>query len=742
MQYSNDPNQGYEDGAGYDDNGFDDNWDADEAPQDQPDDGYNQYDEQYDQGGNQYDDQYYQQDNQGEGYVADDQYDNTQPAEDDVFSNLIYQMQDNDPTLLRASFFDMRIGDIGAEDIAAALEHGPNTNVILLDCGQNDITDKGFEVLLLAIGASRIRHLWLRDNYMGPSSAVILADMLAHNQSLVELSVGKNQISSTGAADIASALRENNTLTALWMYSNEIGDDGAAALGDVLSQNQGLTELYLGNNAITEDGARSLAYPLLNGNTTLRSLELNRNQIGNGGGSALAHSVKSNPNLTNLSLRRCGIRLLGAQALIEAAHSQGSGLLKLDLRENNLTEDELAMCEQQIDRLMHQSGGRACTIMLRSVQKERSYNDGDMERGPLLKGSGRRGKGDDDDDRHELYDDVYSMLFLAPANGRVVLFSIFTYILKTLLFTFVSIDLFSNGYEGNQLNIPSGISPTVRGAQFFMVLVLVAMQEDLMSSLALANVRYDPAILKAYPGATKTKWILASILRLFDGIYALGINFCILIQASDVLGMFLNFAALHFLGSVDNVSFHLALDGYLGDHIESIAKAATETTLPMIQEGIWRSFDTMAFVVVYLACLIAWCVLTVMQMNGDFACQSFDAYLGSEQFGNIQPELLAGIYIQSGDRKDRINGRASYMQDVARVNNKGVFAYCERDSVWGLIITEDDNNKVDPCEYQLYSGDASEEFDVTAITDWYYRSLDNGSVLPATDFSLSCINLN
>ena len=230
MQYSDDPDP--EDGAGYD-NGFDDNWEADEAPQDQqPDDGYNQYDEQYneqydeqyDQDGNQYDDQ--------DGNQYDDQY----------YDSLIQQMQDNDPILSRANFVDMRIGDVGAEDIAASLEHGPNTNVVLLDCGQNDISEKGFEVLLPAVGASRIRHLWLRGNYMGPQGAAVLADMLAQNETLVEISVGKNQVSSTGAADIASALTENNTLTALWMYSNEIGDDGAAAISDILSQNETLTE--------------------------------------------------------------------------------------------------------------------------------------------------------------------------------------------------------------------------------------------------------------------------------------------------------------------------------------------------------------------------------------------------------------------------------------------------------------------------------------------------------------------
>jgi hypothetical protein len=64
---------------------------------------------------------------------------------------------------------------------------------------------------------------------------------------------------------------------------------------------------------------------------------------------------------------------------------------------------------------------------------------------------------------------------------------------------------------------------------------------------------------------------------------------------------------------------------------------------------------------------------------------TFIYVFGSEQFGNIQPEMFAGIYTQSGDRRDRINHRASYIQDVARVNTKGIFACCEKDSIWGLI---------------------------------------------------------
>ena len=723
--------------AGFDVDNVDDNNIMNDSvwPQDQP--------EQHTETVGQYDQNVSRNDHDQQ---PSDHYDDNDP-----FSNMIYRIQDGDPSMSKASFFDMGIGDVGAEEIAAALQYGPNTNVILMDLGRNGISDTGFSALFSALGANgSIKHLWMRDNYMGPQGAAALADALTQNRRLSELSLGRNQISSAGAADLASALPMNNTLTAIWLYSNEIGDDGAAALANALSDNTSLIELYLGGNAITEEGASALAYVLSNKNTTLTSLELNRNQVGNGGARALALSLQSNSTLTELSLRKNKIRFGGGCALINAAFTQGSSLAKLDLRDNSFTSDELQTLEGLVDRTMNLSKGGVCNVLLRNekripgnfIQGNSGITDSDVERGPLLNGNGKHLEiynGNDNDDHHELYDDVYSMLFLAEFPSRSFSFAVFTFLLKTLLFILVTIDLFSDGYPGNRLNIPSGISPLVRVAQFFMVLVTVAMQEDLISSMALVNVRYSDDILNQYPGATKTKWILGSMCRLTDGMFALAINFCILIGASEVLGMFLNFAALHFLGSVDNVAFHLAKDGYLGDHVERTAKAATVAKLPLEKDGMWKSFDTIGFVVVYLACLVAWCILTVMQMNGDFACQTFEASFGTETFGNLQPELFGGLYSQVGNRKDRINGRTAYMQDVDRVAQTGIFAYCAKDEVWGLIISA--NSGENSCDYQLYSANANDEYDVTAITDWYYRGFnDGGADMIASDFSLECLD--
>lgn len=60
-------------------------------------------------------------------------------------------------------------------------------------------------------------------------------------------------------------------------------------------------------------------------------------------------------------------------------------------------------------------------------------------------------------------------------------------------------------------------------------------------------------------------------MRFVDGLAFLFINTTLLLQATQVLSAFLNFAALQFLSSIDNVALHLARDGYLSESLEDIA---------------------------------------------------------------------------------------------------------------------------------------------------------------------------
>uniref|UniRef100_A0A7S1V3Y6 Uncharacterized protein n=1 Tax=Grammatophora oceanica TaxID=210454 RepID=A0A7S1V3Y6_9STRA len=227
----------------------------------------------------------------------------------------------------------------------------------------------------------------------------------------------------------------------------------------------------------------------------------------------------------------------------------------------------------------------------------------------------RSGSVPGDEEVFDLYDDIYSMIFLSPIYSSAMLFSLLSFILKICLYLFLAIELGRNGKASFQTGPKDAL---VVAAQFFMLPVAVAIQEDLIGSYALvANIRYDKTIRQKAPHATKTKWIFASICRFVDGLMSLGINFCLLLQATDVLTLFLNFAALQFLQTIDNVAFGLAKDGYLTDAIENVAELAATLTLPKKVDSFKNTLDTLLFLITFLFLLIGWIIVTVRQQTND-----------------------------------------------------------------------------------------------------------------------------
>lgn len=58
---------------------------------------------------------------------------------------------------------------------------------------------------------------------------------------------------------------------------------------------------------------------------------------------------------------------------------------------------------------------------------------------------------------------------------------------------------------------------------------------------------------RQHPGASKRKYHVA-MACFVDGCYSLLANFVVMLNAKTVLGLFLNFAALHFLQHIDNIA--------------------------------------------------------------------------------------------------------------------------------------------------------------------------------------------
>ncbi len=136
------------------------------------------------------------------------------------------------------------------------------------------------------------------------------------------------------AVNLASALELNTTVTSLTLDKNEIGDAGAEAFAGGLKGFTALKSLSLCENMIGAAGALAIAVGLA-GNASLRCLDLSETLIDAAAARHIAEGLRTNTRLRILSLEKNPIGDQGAWAL--------SGALKVNitLTDLNLEKNEI-----------------------------------------------------------------------------------------------------------------------------------------------------------------------------------------------------------------------------------------------------------------------------------------------------------------------------------------------------------------------------------------------------------------
>ena len=133
---------------------------------------------------------------------------------------------------------------------------------------------------------------------------------------------------------LLKALLVNSSLTSLHLHGDSIGDTGAECLSQALTVNSSLTNLDLTSNSIGDTGAESLSQALTV-NSSLTNLHLTSNRIGYTGAECLSQALTVNSSLTNLDLTSNRIGGTGAEFL-SGALKVNSSLTNLDLSENSI----------------------------------------------------------------------------------------------------------------------------------------------------------------------------------------------------------------------------------------------------------------------------------------------------------------------------------------------------------------------------------------------------------------------
>ena len=213
---------------------------------------------------------------------------------------------------------------------------------------------------------------------------------------------------------------------------------------------------------------------------------------------------------------------------------------------------------------------------------------------------------DDEEDCEPLADDVYAFIVAAPVFSPSFIFAVYVIMLKYIVYS-----ILAYGIEKKNL-IETEIS--VQVVKFFLIPVAIAMQEDLIHTYAsVANITYSEEALEFSQSATKCKLVFSFVMRLIDGIFSLAVNFAVMMTTNEVLDVFLNFAALHFLQSIDDVFFDLVEQGFFGDGMEHMSNICKKITFPRrtTEHRCIKSLDSILLGATFLVLFATYCGVVV-----------------------------------------------------------------------------------------------------------------------------------
>lgn len=153
------------------------------------------------------------------------------------------------------------------------------------------------------------------------------------------LDLCKQDLGPGGCRMVTEALAANTTITSLLLGTDGIGNAGAADVARLIERNAHLEIVYLGCNKISGSGVSVLADTLTQ-NRSVQGLWLKRNPVGPTGAQALAKMLRHNRTLRTLDLVNTYPGKEGLAALLEALCRENRTVQRLYLGGNTIDADD------------------------------------------------------------------------------------------------------------------------------------------------------------------------------------------------------------------------------------------------------------------------------------------------------------------------------------------------------------------------------------------------------------------
>lgn len=177
---------------------------------------------------------------------------------------------------------------------------------------------------------------------------------------------------------------------------------------------------------------------------------------------------------------------------------------------------------------------------------------------------------DIDDQYYTMVEDIYSMMCVCPVNSISFIYVMIIFLVKLLFYSLILASIFTKA-----IIHPIEVEQFVKVTQLFMLPITVLATDNgvLASMFIFVHLKWSPGMEEQNDLITKQRYLYSNIARSVDAILYQVVIFFVLLQATEVLSVFLNFAALRFFLEIHTVGYEVARHGFL---TVSLFKAAAK----------------------------------------------------------------------------------------------------------------------------------------------------------------------
>lgn len=205
--------------------------------------------------------------------------------------------------------------------------------------------------------------------------------------------------------------------------------------------------------------------------------------------------------------------------------------------------------------------------------------------------------------------DVFSMMCLSRIKSWSFVYAASISLIKIFFYTVILWEIFYKSAV-----FPKDIPLVVKLTQLVMLpITVIVNDEGILAALFIyCHLVYNDETIEQHHLLTRVRYIGFNLARFTDAILYQIVVFFVLMQAQEVLDIFLNFAALRFLMEIDKVPFVVAANGYLTEELHNTTKEVELIKLQGKVNDFRRHTTKVFFAFSLITMIVAWTLVQVV----------------------------------------------------------------------------------------------------------------------------------